>query len=162
MSPSKYIQDTVRNTEQYLDKTFKRKLPKRATSPWPTNYLAEMDTTPELNPTLAQYYQSQIGVLHWMVEIGRVDIITEVSTLASHLALPREGHLDAVFHIFGYLKKRHNSRMIFDPSYPDVGVGDFQEHDWKHFYGDVHEALPPNAPKVLGKDVDLRLYVDSD
>ena len=38
-----------------------------------------------------------------MSEIGRVDIITEVSTLASQMAMPREGHTDAVFHVFAYL-----------------------------------------------------------
>jgi len=26
----------------------------------------------------------------------------------------------------------------------------------------VQEAIPPNAPPPLGKDVDLRMYVDSD
>ena len=46
-----------------------------------------------------------------MVEIGRLDIITEVSLVASHMAMPREGHLDAdVLHIFGYLKIKYNSR----------------------------------------------------
>jgi hypothetical protein len=52
-----------------------------------------------------------------MVEIGRVDIITEVSLVASHMAMPREGYLDAdVLHIFGYLKIKYNSRMCFDPT----------------------------------------------
>jgi hypothetical protein len=60
----------------------------------PAGYLAELDASPELNPQEANYFQSQIGILRWMVEIGRVDIITEVSVLSSHLALPREGHLD--------------------------------------------------------------------
>jgi len=36
------------------------------------------------------------------------------------------------------------------------------EHDWKEFYGNVKEAISPNAPPALGKDVDLRMYVDSD
>ena len=35
-------------------------------------------------------------------------------------------------------------------------------HDWKEFYCNVQEAIPPNAPPALGKDVDLRMYVDSD
>ena len=97
-----------------------------------------------------------------MVELGQIDMITEVSVLLSHLALPREGHLDAIFHIFAYLEKKHNSRVVFDPSYPTVDPSDFKECDWKHFYGDVHEALPPNAPEPRGKDVDLRMCVDSD
>lgn len=30
------------------------------------------------------------------------------------------------------------------------------------FYGDVKEAMPPNAPKPLGKEVELRMFVDLD
>jgi hypothetical protein len=48
----------------------------------------------ELGDNEASFYQSQIGVLHWMVEIGRIDIITEVSMLASCVAAPRAGHLE--------------------------------------------------------------------
>jgi hypothetical protein len=29
-------------------------------------------------------------------------------------------------------------------------------------YGDVKEAIPPNAPVTRGKAIDLRLFVDSD
>ena len=35
---------------------------------------AEIDISPELNATDAAYYQSLIGILQWMVELGRVDI----------------------------------------------------------------------------------------
>lgn len=163
MSPSKYVQEAVRNAEVYLGKNFGgRKLPKRATAPWPRDYFAETDTTPELDAKSASYYQSQIGILHWIVELGRVDIITEVSLLASCMALPREGHLEAVFHVFGYLKNRHNSRMVFDPTYPRIDKSNFMEHDWKSFYGDVKEPIPVDMPKPRGKEVDIRLYVDSD
>jgi hypothetical protein len=93
----------VRNVSQYLEKNGGRKLPSRCAAPWPNDYNSEMDSTPELGPEQASYYQSLIGVLHWMVEIGCVDMICEVSKLASHMALPREGHLEVVFHIFGYL-----------------------------------------------------------
>jgi len=41
-------------------------------------------------------------------------------------------------------------------------MSSFVHHDWREFYGDVKEAIPPNAPKSRGKDVDLRMYVDSD
>ena len=96
-----------------------------------------------------------------MIEIGRIDIITEVSELSSHLVLPREGHLEAIYHIFAYLKTKHNSRMIFDPTYPDINENDFKDCDWKDFYGNVKEPLPPNAPKARGKGIILRLFVDS-
>ena len=160
--PSKYVQEAVGNVEAYLAKEYGgRKLQRRATSPWPTDYVCELDTSPELDAAKANYFQSQMGVLQWMVELGRTDIACEVSKLSSHLALPREGHLDAVFHVFAHLKLHHNSRMVFDPSYPQIH-GEFHDHDWKGFYGDVKEAIPLDAPEPLGKDVDLRLYVDSD
>jgi hypothetical protein len=81
--------------------------------------------------------------------------VTEVSILSSHLAYPREGHLDAALHIMGYLKAKHNSRLVFDPSYPDVDKTKFMDCDWKEFYGDVTEALPHDAPEPLGKMIDL-------
>ena len=162
-SPSKYVQDAVANVEQYLTTQYSgRKLKNKASGPWPTGYASELDETPELGAEKANYYQSQVGVLHWMVELGRVDIITEVSTLASHMALPREGHLDALFNVFSYLKKRHNSRLVFDPTYPEIDWSRFMEHDWTHFYGDIQEAIPPDAPEPRGKEFDIRMYVDSD
>jgi hypothetical protein len=111
---------------------------------------------------MCSYYQSQIGILRWMVELGRIDIITEVSELASHLASPREGHLEAVFRIFSYLKYKKNSVMIFDPSYPEIDHDNFPKRDWNNFYGEVKEELPPLMPTPLGKEVILRLYCDSD
>ena len=52
-----------------------------------------------------------------MVELGRVDICTEVSQLASFLAMPREGHMEAAIHIMSNLKHKHNSRLVLDPCY---------------------------------------------
>jgi hypothetical protein len=126
------------------------------------DYISELDETPELDPERAAYYQSQIGVLHWIVELGRVDINTEFSILASHMALPREGHLEAMFHVFAYLKCKHNARLVFDPSYPEIDFSNFREENWEHFYGDVREAIPTDAPEPRGKEVDLRAFVDSD
>jgi hypothetical protein len=51
--------------------------------------------------------------------------------------------------------------MVFDPTYPIVNESDFKQCDWKDFYGDVEEAIPPMAPKPLGKAVVLRLFADS-
>ena len=51
-----------------------------------------------------------------MVDLGRVDICCEVSMMSSHLALPCEGHFKDMFYIFAYLRKYHNSEMVFDTS----------------------------------------------
>ena len=153
----------VKNTEDYIDKELNgRKLPARSSGPWPTDYAPELDETPELSPKLANYYQSIIGALHWAVEIGRIDIITEVSHLASYMAMPREGHLDAALHVVGYLKRKHNSRMVFDPSYPKIDQDVFKSYKWERFYGNVKEAIPIDAPLARGKMVDIRMFCDSD
>eukprot|EP00804_Cyclotella_cryptica_P012754 CCRYP_019200-RA/>CCRYP_019200-RA protein AED:0.34 eAED:0.34 QI:343/0/0/1/0/0/2/0/68 len=44
---------------------------------------------------------------------------------------------------------------------PNVGESDFVECDWSDFTR-REEALPPNAPKPLGKGVTLRMFRDSD
>ena len=161
MSSSKYVQAAVANIRSYL-KTKRGELPKRAATPLPQGYAPVLDTSPELSPEEANYYQSQIGILCWCVKIGQIDIATEVSLLSSHLALPREGHLQGVYHIFAYLEKKHNARLVFDPTYPEIDNSTFKECDWKPMYGDAKEAIPPHAPPPLGKSVDLRMFVDSD
>jgi hypothetical protein len=42
-------------------------------------YQPELDVTKKLSPDDANYYQSLIGTLRWAIEIGRIDILTEVS-----------------------------------------------------------------------------------
>ena len=77
---------------------------KKPVTPIPTSYSPELDITPELISTYAAYYQSLVGILRWIVELGRVGICLEILLMSSHLALPREGHLDKLFHVFAYLK----------------------------------------------------------
>eukprot|EP00978_Attheya_sp_CCMP212_P044167 scaffold302773_cov75-Attheya_sp.AAC.1 len=92
--------EAVKNMKDFLAKS-DEVLPKRAATPYAKDYPPEMDVSVELDDTEASYYQSHIGILIWMVEIGRVDIITE-------------------------------------------------------------EAIPTNAPPACGKEIDIRLYCDSD
>jgi hypothetical protein len=96
------------------------------------------------------------------VEVGGIDIITEVSMLSTYLCLPREVHLEAVFHVVAYLGLHHNAIVVFDPTYPAVDMGTFIRTDWKSMYGDVKEMIPPDDPIPHEKEVDLRLFVDYD
>jgi hypothetical protein len=138
-------------------------LKRKVTSPFTQDYRPELDTSEELNVERATRYQSDIGILRWIVEIGRIDIITEVSLLASHLALPRIGHLMQVWHIYAFLKNRHNGCLIFDPTYPRIDESVFNTGDsWKDFYGNIKEPRPPDAPKPRGKEVIIRVFVDAD
>ncbi len=82
--------------------------------------------------------------------------------LSSYLACPREGHLENALHVMGYLQLKHNSRLIFDPTYPDIDQTAFPSFEWMEFYGNVEEAILPNMPPPLGKYVNLCMIVDSD
>ena len=46
--------------------------------PFPLGYEPDMDVSSLLLPDKASYYQTIIGVMRWMVELGRVDIAVEV------------------------------------------------------------------------------------
>jgi len=76
----------------------------KSNQPFPTEYCPELDISPLLTEDSVHYYQSQLSILRWMVELGRLDIYINVAMLSSFLMQPREGHLDAIFHIYGYLK----------------------------------------------------------
>ncbi len=97
-----------------------------------------------------------------MVELGRIDIATEVSLLSSHLVYPREGHLETALHIMSYRSQKHNTRLIFDSTYPKTDMGQFPQYNWTKFYGNLEEAIPVDMPEPLGKDVDVRMMCDSD
>ena len=83
-------------------------------------YRPDLDESPELKADGVQYYQELIGVLRWTVEIGRVNILYEVSTMSTLLAMPRIGHLEQLYHVFGYLKQNPKRKLAFDPDHPRV------------------------------------------
>ena len=87
--------------------------------------------------------------------------------LSSHLAMPREGHLEELIHIFAYLKKHMKSEMVFDPSIPDIDMSSFQCHDWSYSIysspGDTtEESFPPNMPTPKGGGFKISCSVDAD
>ena len=62
-----------------------------------------------------------------------------------------------------YLKIKHNSRLVLDPTYPGIDMSEFKSNEnCAPFYGGVQEAKPLNATNPLGKEVTLRMFVDSD
>ena len=161
-SSSQYVQNAVNNVEEYLHKLGKC-LPKKATSPLSNNYRPESDVSPELTSALGSYYQSLIGILRWICELGRIDLTCEISLMASCMALPREGHLEQLFRMFAYLKNKHNSEMVFNPSEPEIDLDLFEKQDWKNtVYGETSEEIPANVLEPRGFRFKIRAYVDSD
>ena len=161
VSSSKYIQDSVRNLERKLEEKGLKVRP-NLRSPMTANYRPELDSSAELVVEDAALYQSLIGSMRWMVEKGRIDIWCEVSMLSSFVVMPREGHLQQIYHIYGYLKSHHNARIMLDPIYPEVSQDDFPQNDWENFYKVEEEPKSPHAPAPLGLELVIREFVDAD
>ena len=161
-SSSQYVQAAVANVETHL-KERNQSLPKKATSPFRGDYRPEVDVTPELDLADAAYYQSLVGVLRWIVELGRIDITCEVSEMASMMAMPREGHLDQLFHLFAFLKSKHNAEMVFDPTEPEIDESAFPAQDWSHtVYDDAKDEIATDALPPRGFGFKIRAFVDAD
>ena len=161
-SSSQYVQNAVASVETYL-RSVNKSLPKQAPAPFTADYRPEIDISPVLNAYESSYFQSLIGILRWIVELGRIEITCEVSMMASMMASPREGHLNQLFHIFAYLKLKHNSELVLDPTILDIDDQEFPLEDWSHTpFGHAKETLPPNAPKPYGIGFIVRAFVDSD
>jgi hypothetical protein len=79
MRSSKYVQSAVQNVQEYVAALpGDQKLLKKASGPFSGGYNPDIDESPELDSIRANFYQSQIGILRWCVELGRIEIITEV------------------------------------------------------------------------------------
>jgi hypothetical protein len=83
-------------------------------TPLTDGYRPELDVSPEINPQRANCYQGVTRILRWLVELGRVVILLEVSLLSHILANLRQGLLARALHIFTCLKTRKRSMLVFD------------------------------------------------
>jgi len=160
MNCIQYLKEAIKNVELELIKSG-HCLRGKPTTPMQNGYRPELDVSPVLGPDQANYFQSLIGILRWAVELGHIDIYIDVSLLSSHLAEPRLGHLEQTLHIFSYLKYHITSHLVFDPIYVSWEKASFQEYNWKEFYHDAKESVPPNAPEPRGHLVQMNAFVDA-
>ena len=64
-----------------------------------------------------------------MIELGWIDIITKILLLSFHVALPREGHLGATVHVMAHVGQRYNSKLLYNPLYPEKDHNVFKKFD---------------------------------
>ena len=163
MSSDDYIASALQIVKKMFSDDKKAFSMKGSERPMPESHHPELDVSPELEPELVNRYQQLVGMLRWACELGRVDILLEVSLMSSYLCMPREGHLQKVYGIFAYLEKHKKSNMVFDPTPVTLDEAAFHKTDWSNsIYGKISEELPPNAPEPLGKPVNITCFVDAD
>ena len=80
------------------------------------------------------------------------------------LALPSEGHLEQVLHIFAYLKKYCNTEMVFDTSDPLIDESLFENQDCasSEQSRSLKEPPPPNMSESRGLGFIMSTMVDAD
>ena len=87
----------------------------------------------------------------------------KTSALASIMILPREGHLKELYHMFAFLKSRHNVVMVFNPIEPHIDNSTFPSEDWlSSSYGKCKRELLNNTPKARGLGITIIVLVDLD
>ena len=129
----KYVNAAIQAVEERLKERNDRPLPSRVATLMSYDYIPELDATEELQSDKVNYYQELIGILRWAMEIGWVDILHEVSILSEYQVNPRRGHMNGVFHIFGYLKQNPKRTLCFSPLCPDLSGRTFNSEATKDF-----------------------------
>lgn len=164
LSSDKYVSNALKELNRKLVGRGRALMTGKLSCVMATGYRPELDQSPELSTDDHTWYQEMIGVLRWAVELGRLDIYNAVTLLASQMASPREGHLEALLRIFAWLQKHDRSSLVADPMIPPIDFAQFRECDWTDFYPGAKETLPPGKdfPEALGRSVVISCYVDAD
>ena len=132
-------------------------------SPFSTGYRPEADTLLILESDDASYFQLLIGKLRWIVELGQIVVTCKVSMMASMMAMPRNGQLEKLYHIFSYPKGNHNSEIVFDPIVPVIDADQFPKYNCSHTpYSDSHEKIPRKDTEARGVGFTMIGFVVSD
>ena len=86
----------------YYKRTF-GDLPKKFTLPLEKDDHPEVDESSLLDDEGTRTYLSMVGQLQWLVSLGRFDIFSAVVTMSRFRLMPREGHVERLKRMFGYV-----------------------------------------------------------
>ena len=157
----KYIKDALEKIQ-----SIHGVIPKR-NNPCEQDVHLETDASPLLTAIEHRQFQQLIGILNWIMQIGRIDIAYATVSLARFVAVPRRTHLKHALHVFGYLKAFPNARSTVDSRDPIYEYG--EEHlkvnlqtKMEKFYPEASEEIDRRLPKPLVPEMSTTVFVDSD
>ena len=162
ISSDDYVKAALINVNEQLKGT-KWTLPKKANTPMVNGYHPELDDSPELEADDITRYQELIGIVRWATEIGRVDVVHEISILSQYQAVPREGHMEQLLRVFAFWKHKDRLSIYMDPRLPNVDYSQFisSQEDFKAYYFDAEEPMPHRMPVPQGASVWITAFVDA-
>jgi len=79
-SSEEYVKQALENVEMELAWEG-RGLQGRFSTPMSPNYRPELEYSPFLSDNAAQYYMELVGILQWIMELGCIDIMVDISLL---------------------------------------------------------------------------------
>ena len=84
--------------------------------------------------------------------------------LARYMMAPKVGHLEAIYHLFGYLEQSKDGKIVVDLGEAPIRkkAKFLDKAEWTEFYEDTEEAMPQDMPEPLGNMAILTIYVDAD
>ena len=164
ITSQEYVKTAVKNVEEGC-RNSRWKMPTgNVHTPMNATYTPELDVTGELDESGVTYFQELVGILRWATEIGRVDILFEVSLLSQYQATsPREEHLAQLLHIFAFLRTHPKLTLYMSPELPHIDYGDFRTNrsDFAEIYRDAEEELPHQMPVPRGRGLTTTAFVDA-
>ena len=126
----------------------------------------ELDTSSLLGLDDHRNYQMLLGMLQWMITIGKPELCQCVSSLNRFGACPRQGHLDLAVRAFGYIKTTLTKQIAIDsrPMQFTRSSPNFKKliPDFLKDYDGAKEELDPGFPTVFGPILETTILVDSD
>jgi hypothetical protein len=125
----------------------------------------ELDDSDLLPFSVIRQYQVLIGMAQWACTIGQLDISFAVSSLSRFSAAPRTHHLELALHLFGYLKKNPNRRIVLDsrPLLIDESLRTDSFHpDFLEDYPDAAEDMDDSFPTPFGDELTTSVFFDAD
>jgi len=132
-------------------------------SPMATDDHPELDDTTFLDTRSHSIYRFLVGASQWIITLGRLDILYAVATMSHFNQTPRQGHLDRMLRIFGYLKFHSTIGLSMIPtvsSFPTTATP-YVPQQWQEQYPNAREEVPSDAPTPLGRPVNLVVHVDA-
>ena len=125
----------------------------------------ELDDSPLCGPDDIAKFQSLIGACQWMISLCCFDIAQAIMSLSRFRHCQRQGHIDQLKHVCGYIRKFPQGAIHFRPGIPDhekiFGTSPIQ-HDWMEtVYGNPQEEVPHDCPQPKGKVAHTSTYADA-
>ena len=127
------------------------------------NWKPELDESDFCEVAGNRLYIQLVGILLWIVRLGRVDIAFVISPFSRFSALPRKTHLDELEKIIGFLEKYPDKRLVVN-SQPQTFPGRLlskSRETMQALYPDAEEEIDPQFPRPMGRPIQTSCWFDS-